>query len=413
MKYQHRVLGMLSLLAVITFLDRVCIAVAGPAIQRDLHIDPAAWGWVTGIFSLSYAAFEVPTGTLGDRIGARKVLTRVVIWWSAFTSLTGLVTNYPMLLFTRFWFGAGEAGAYPNVAVVLRRWIPAPRRGGAWGIVWMMSQIGGAISPLLVVPIQARYGWRASFWLFGAAGVLWSAAWYRWFRDQPADKAGITQAELAELGDGEPPKHHALPWSVALRSRTLWHIMAVPACYGYGMQFFQAWLPTYLSRGKGYADGALVWAGIPFAVGAATNLLGGLLSDRLVRAFGLRTGRRIIGATGLGTAACCLAGAAVATNNTALLALLSLAYGGMTFQQANYTAVCIDTGGRHTGAVLGFGNTASNAAGLLSSVMFGYIVEWTGSYQAPMIPMIGALLAGALVWLKLDATREAVPATPA
>lgn len=404
---------MLSLLAVITFLDRVCIAVAGPAIQRDLHIDPAAWGWVTGIFSLSYAAFEVPTGTLGDRIGARKVLTRVVIWWSAFTSLTGLVTTYPMLLFTRFWFGAGEAGAYPNVAVVLRRWIPAPRRGRAWGIVWMMSQIGGAISPLLVVPIQARYGWRASFWVFGVAGVCWSLAWYRWFRDQPRDKAGITQAELEALGDGEPPQHHGLPWSVALRSRTLWQIMAVPACYGYGMQFFQAWLPTYLSRGKGYADGALVWAGIPFAVGAATNLLGGLLSDRLVRAFGLRAGRRIIGAAGLGTAACCLAGAAVATNNTALLALLSLAYGGMTFQQANYTAVCIDTGGRNTGAVLGFGNTASNAAALLSSVMFGYIVEWTGSYQAPMIPMIGALLAGAAIWLKLDATREIVPATPA
>src|SRR5678809_1479723 len=89
MKYQHRVLGMLSLLAVITYLDRVCIAVAGPRMQDALHISPEAWGWVTSVFFLSYSAFEVPTGALGDRVGPRRVLTRIVAWWSAFTALTG------------------------------------------------------------------------------------------------------------------------------------------------------------------------------------------------------------------------------------------------------------------------------------------------------------------------------------
>src|SRR4051812_48141342 len=113
---------MLALLAIITYLDRICIAVAGPLMQKDLRISPAAWGWVTGIFSLSYAAFEIPTGALGDQIGARKVLTRVVLWWSAFTSLTGVVSSYPMLLLTRFCFGAGEAGAYPNAAIAIGRW---------------------------------------------------------------------------------------------------------------------------------------------------------------------------------------------------------------------------------------------------------------------------------------------------
>ena len=93
MKYQHRVMGMLSLLAIITYVDRVCIAVAGPRMQDELGISPEAWGWVASVFFLSYGAFEIPSGLLGDRIGPRKVLTRIVLWWSAFTSLTGVVVE--------------------------------------------------------------------------------------------------------------------------------------------------------------------------------------------------------------------------------------------------------------------------------------------------------------------------------
>src|ERR1035441_9545053 len=124
MKYQHRVLGMLSLLAVITYLDRVCIAVAGPRMQDALHISPAAWGWALSVFSLSYAVFEIPTGALGDRIGPRKVLTRIVLWWSVFTTITGLVLGFYPLLLVRFLFGAGEAGAFPNGSVAVARWFP-------------------------------------------------------------------------------------------------------------------------------------------------------------------------------------------------------------------------------------------------------------------------------------------------
>ena len=170
MKYRHRVLGLLFLLSIITYLDRVCIAVAGPRMQADLEIGPDWWGWVVGVFAISYAAFEIPSGSMGDRIGPRKVLTRIVLWWSAFTTLTGFAANVQMLLPIRFLFGAGEAGAYPNSSCSISRWFPAVERARAHGIVWMASRIGGAISPLLVVPIQARYGWRASFYVFGIPG---------------------------------------------------------------------------------------------------------------------------------------------------------------------------------------------------------------------------------------------------
>ena len=163
MKYRNRVLGFLCLLLVITYLDRVCISVAGPRMQEALRLSPMAWGWVTGIFTLSYAAFEIPSGWLGDRIGPRKVLTRIVLWWSAFTSLTGLATGLYPLLSTRFLFGMGEAGAFPNASIAVARWFPVHERGRAFGITLMAAQIGGAFAPLLVVPIQIHYGWRASF----------------------------------------------------------------------------------------------------------------------------------------------------------------------------------------------------------------------------------------------------------
>ena len=211
---------------VITYLDRVCISVAGPRMQEALHIGPVAWGWVAAIFTISYAAFEIPSGALGDRIGPRKVLTRIVLWWSVFTSLTGLVTGLYPLLLVRFLFGMGEAGAFPNGSVAVARWFPMQERGRALGIFLMASQVGGAVAPLLVVPIQARYGWRASFFAFGSLGVAWSIAWHRWFRDSPAETAGMSRAEIEETRDLMPKAQHGLPWKIALRSGNLWAMMS-------------------------------------------------------------------------------------------------------------------------------------------------------------------------------------------
>jgi len=235
---KHRVLALLSALAVITYLDRVCISVAGPRMQESLGISPAAWGWVTGMFALSYGAFEIPSGAMGDRLGPRRVLTRIVLWWSAFTSLTGVVSNYYFLLIARFCFGMGEAGAYPNASAAIARWFPVPERGRALGIMWMCSQLGGAIAPLLVLPIQMHYGWRASFVAFGLLGVFWVVAWRRWFCDSPPDQAG-----------SEAKTHDAMPWGLAFRSANLWAILAMTASYVYTLGFFQSWLHTYLVKG--------------------------------------------------------------------------------------------------------------------------------------------------------------------
>jgi MFS family permease len=409
MKYQHRVLGMLSLLAVITYLDRVCIAVAGPRMQDALHISPAAWGWVTSVFFLSYSAFEIPTGALGDRIGPRRVLTRVVAWWSAFTCLTGTVSHFYILLLVRFCFGVGEAGAYPNAAAVIGRWIPAARRTRAWGVIWMTSQAGAALSPLLVVPIQLRYGWRAPFFLFGLLGVVWSLVWYAWFRDSPHEKTGVTAAELREIGSSPGLQRHGMPWATALRIPALWRIAAIGACYVYVLGFYQAWLQTYLMRGRGFTEKALALSSLTYAVGAAANGLGGVVGDWMVKHHGLRIGRRSVGVVGLGAAALFLTLAIYAPSGNRALVFLSLAYGGILFQQPSLCTLCLDVGRKNAGAVFGFMNTAGNAASALSSVVFGYLVRYSGNYNTPFIPMVALLCVGALLWLQVDPTRELFP----
>jgi len=411
-KYQHRVLGLLAALSVITYIDRVCIAVAGPRMQDDLHIGPEAWGWVASIFFVSYGAFEIPTGMLGDRIGPRRVLTRIVLWWSAFTTLTGVVSGYPQLLLVRFCFGMGEAGAYPNAAAVIARWIPAPRRGRAWGIVWMTSQIGAAISPLLVVPIQMRYGWRASFLVFGFLGVIWAAVWHVWFRNSPAEKTGVTASEREEIGDEPPGGHGGLPWAIALRNATFWRIAAISMCYVYVIGFFQAWLQTYLVRGRGYTEGALVLSSLPYIVGAIANGLGGVASDWLVRRYGLTRGRRTLGIAGLGAATLFMTATIVTANNQLALLFLSLGYAGIMLQQPNLCAVSLDTGHKHAGTVFAFMNMMANLASAISSIVFGYLVAFTGSYDAPFVPMIVLLGAGTWLWRRIDPTQQVVDETP-
>ena len=406
MKYQNRVLGMLSLLAVITMLDRVCIAVAGPRMQDALHISPQGWGWVSSAFFLSYSLFEVPTGALSDRIGPRRVLTRIVAWWSVFTTLTGAVSNYPLLLVVRFCFGAGEAGAYPNISTVIGRWMPLTRRTQAWGVVLMCGQVGSALSPLLVVPIQMRYGWRASFLVFGILGVAWSVAWYAWFRDTPSEKTGVTEEELAEIGPAPLGAGHGMSWGMAVRSVDLWRIGGICACYLYTMGFFQSWLQTYLVKGRGFSEASLMLSSLTYIVGASANILGGLTGDWLVKHRGLMQARRWVGATGLGAAALFLTAATFSPNGGVALVFLSLTFGAILFQQPTLCAICWDVGRKHSGAVFGFQNMVGNGAAALSTVVFGYMVTYFHNYSAAFVPMVLLLGLGSVLWTQTDPTRE-------
>jgi MFS family permease len=399
------VVGLLVLLFAITYLDRVCISVAGPRMQEDLGIDPIGWGWVTGMFTLAYCLFEIPTGMLGDRLGPRRVLTRIVVWWSAFTALTGAMTSYYPLLLTRFLFGAGEAGAFPNSSVVVSRWFPPRQRATMSGVNLMASQVGGAIAPLLVLPIQMRYGWRMSFYVFGAVGLAWATVWYGWFRDSPEEKRGLVSPPSAASGSSTSPRHR-FPWRVACRSTTVWSILGLAFCYVYVYNFFQTWFHTFLVRGRGFSEANLLLSALPYVVAACTNLAGGAASDSLVRRLGAKRGRRVIGATALTVAAAFTVAAMLTHHQLLTVVFLALTYGAITFQQSGVFGVCLDISGSRAGAMVGLMNTIAQVGGLAGSVLYGYIVNRTGSYDAPFIPMTALLLIGVALWVNVDASRE-------
>ena len=392
MKRPYFYLFLICLLAIIMYLDRVCISVAGPRMQDVLHISPQQWGWVGTVFSLGYGLFEVPSGHWGDRFGARRSLTRVVLWWSAFTILTGLVATYPLLLLVRFLFGVGEAGAFPIVAVAINQWFPLATRGRAFGLFIMSSQLGGALSPLLVVPIQQHFGWPMSFYSFGCLGVVWSALWFWRFRDRTATERTTDTSHAS--------------WRSILNNRSLWAIMALTACYVYTMGFYQTWLHTYLEKGRAFAEHDLSWSALPYLFGAAGNLLGGFAVDWLTKRVGVKWSQRGVGMAGLTLAALSIGATLLATSHFAIIACLSFAYLGITFQQPAVFAACADIGGLRSGAVTGMMNMSGQLGYAISSFVFGYLVKVFGNYEAPLLPMAIILVLGMLLWGRVDVKKE-------
>ena len=417
MRHRHVVMTLLCGLAIILYLDRICISVALPRIQEELRIAPEHLGWVSVAFSIAYAAFEIPSGHMGDRRGARGVLTRIVVWWSAFTALTGAATGLSSLVVTRFLFGAGEAGAWPNASSAVSKWFPLRTRAKAMGAFGAATQIGGGLSPLIVIPIQERYGWRASFFAFALLGVAWAIVWYAWFRDSPFEKRGVRQIEIAELGHVPPRAPHGLPWSTALRTKSMWGLIAMDFAYVYAAYFVVFWMPTYLVKARGFTEPELRWIAVAWIGGVVGNAGGGVVSDALVARLGLRVGRRIAGASGLTVGAIGFALAAIASGKVATLAALTLTFIAFGLSQATSFATCIDIGRSHAGTVAGVMNTAGQIGGALSAVAFGYIMKATGSYDVPMIVMAVVAAMGAAAWGLIDASKplvlkEAAPVSP-
>src|SRR5437867_9080838 len=211
-------------LAVITYLDLVCISAAAPLIMQDLGLSVVQMSIVFSSFALAYSLFEVPTGWMGDVVGPRRVLTRIVLWWSGFTMLTGGAWNYLSLVLIRFLFGAGEAGAFPNAARSFSRWFPPEERGKAHGILFLGSRLGGAVAPALALLLIRHWGWRESFVLFGSIGIVWAVAWYRWYRDEPSEHRAVSSQELALIRGNFPEtikRKARVPWKRVITSRNL------------------------------------------------------------------------------------------------------------------------------------------------------------------------------------------------
>jgi len=402
---RSRVLGFAFLLAVVTYLDRVCISAAAPSIMEELHLSVLQMSVVFSAFTLSYSLFEVPSGWLGDVKGPRRVLTRIVLWWSAFTMLTGAAQGFRSLVLIRFLFGAGEAGAFPNIARSFSRWFPPRERGRANGVMFLGSRLGGMLSAPVALVIIARWGWRESFVVFGLVGIVWAAAWYAWYRDRPEEHPAMTAAELAVIrADADRAAGgERTPWALLLRSRNLYAICAMYFAFGYGLYFYFTWLPTYLIRVLGFSQfGGGLFAALPFLLAGIADVVGGWLTDSLSRRFGLRVGRCHLGFAAFMTCAALVFASQLSLPAVARAVLLAFALASADLALGACWAVPIDIAPDHAGVITGCMNTLGNLGGLVGPIVVGIAVDRWGSWAFPFYITAAVYALGALAWLAID-----------
>jgi MFS family permease len=436
------VLGFACSLSLLTYLDRICIMRAKENMQSDLGFSDVEIGWIFSAFTIGYMLFEVPGGWMGDIWGARRVITRIVLCWSLFTALTGCVWGFShdigplvfdslaLLLLIRFLFGVGEAGAYPNLTRVVGSWFPFHERAFAQGTIWMCARLGGAFAPFIIGRLSAALGWRQAFWVLGAAGVAWCLVFWSWFRDRPEEKATCNEAERDLIRNpqsavGYPPEaksgqrtaddadgHHWPPWRGLVFSLTLWSLCAASCFVCFGWYFYPTWQPKYLQDVYGISyEGSELLTGAPFLCGAVGSLLGGRLSDSLVRRTGNRRwGRSLIGVVGFTAAGLCVLGTGFTTTAWQAVTLLCAAFLVNDLAIPVIWAVCADVGGRYAGTVSGIMNMAGGIGAILSPILIPRVLRMLpADYSGPeRWRLIFAGLAvswflGALSWVFIDA----------
>jgi MFS family permease len=407
---RHVVLALTLLLAAVVYLDRVAISTTAIDIRHDLALSDKELGWIFSAFTLAYALFEVPSGWLVDRYGARFMLTRIVVVWSLMTAATGAARGFVSLFSVRLLFGIGEAGAFPSIARTYGRWLPVARRGQAFGLTVMAGLLGAAFTQPLVVSLLGVMSWRWIFPLFGGVGLVWAAVWVVWFRDEPARHSAVNQAELAHIGRGPELEHSRVPWAVIVRHPTIASLCLMYLGAIYGWYFYLTWLPQYLLRARGFDFKAVGWmAALPLLGIAAGVLTGGWASDALVPRVGERWGRRLPGVIGLPLAAAAvLTTVSTPSPRTAVLALSAAAMLA-AWGVAPGWAVCLDIGGPHAGVVSGAMNTFGNIGGALSPLVVGYSLERWHSWDAPLVTVAAFYLFAALCWWRID-PRESLHA---
>jgi ACS family glucarate transporter-like MFS transporter len=432
---RYQVLAGLCVLGLIAYVHRVGFASSGTFLKDEFALSDPDWGNVMAAFLVAYAVFEVPWGLLGDKLGARHLLTLIALGWSALTAAVALIALLPrgtatepalaafwLLIALRFLFGAFQAGVFPAISRVVADWLPLEERATAQGFLWMACRLGGALAPFLMVGLISAFGgWEASLVLASFLGVAWCALFWPWFRNRPEHMRQVNAAELQRIAAGRGPRRAGhISWLKLFRLPSVWFLCLMYGFSGCSATFFITMLPDYLRKQRGLSPEQMQWlAGLPLAFGVAACLGGGLISDRFIRHTGNRRwGRRITGLVGHACAGVALLSTVWVHDVWALAALLSATFFFNDLAMGPAWASCADIGERYAGTLGGAMNTIGNLGGALGAVIAGSLL---GSEFIPYLPgfsdyvvagnelvfyiFAGSFWLGSLCWLGIDVTR--------
>lgn len=418
-RQRYILLSILFFHSVNTYMDRACIASAADYIIKDLSISKEMWGLILGIFAVGYALFQVPSGWIADRLGPRKALTIVVSVWSMFTALTGAARNALQMLVLRFFFGVGEAGAFPGATQAFFRWLPVKERGIAHGINFSGSRLGAALSLFLMPWLIIKIGWRWTFVVNGLIGIIWATIWLIWFRDNPKDNRKINQAELDYIEAGRMSDFTTgIKASFAEVFTSLNMSLAMLQYFASNVTFFISltWLPRYIKNQWPDDPHAIYYSAVPLFFAAFANWVAGSMVTGLYKRGYYVSSRRITAIVGfsLGVIGLVLA---MQTKNLDFLDTdkaqlywfvfcFALATFGVDMTLSPSWAFCNDIGGINSGAVSGSMNMVGNIGAALSAIIFPLLLnEKTGSANTFFMLAAGLNFMAIVIWCFMNPNR--------
>lgn len=415
---RFRVLALGCSLALLMYIQRQAFVRAMPEIKHDLDLNTEQMGYLAAAFLVAYGAFQVPSGLFGDRLGARHLLTILVLGWSLLTGLaalagvvpTGVGWQFSFLLGLRILFGIFQAGGFPVWARVMADWIPVTERGSGQGTIWMFSRIGGALSPFVFFWLLQSFGtWRTPLWILAGLGVLWCAVFWPWFRNQPEDMPQVNTAERELVASGRnasATQGGPVPWRKLLSSVNVWSLCLMYGFVGFSGNFITNLLPLYLADQRKLPPEATTWlAGLPLAFGVVSCALGGFLSDFVTRRWGSRKwGRRLPGAIGLALAGLTLLAVPWVEATWLLGLLFSASFFCNDLNIGPAWAACADVGEHYTGTISGAMNMIGQFVGAAGMAIAGAMLH-RGHTELLFLVFASSYALAALCWFGVDVTK--------
>ena len=396
----------LFVLSAISFLDRTNISIAGLQISSEYGLGNQRLGWIFSAFLVGYAGFQVPAGWLASRFGPRLIITLGLMWWGVATALTTLIPpgiSQAMLLLIgiRFALGAGEAVIYPSATQFVARWVPEQERGFINGLIFAGVGAGSGLTPPVLAWFIVHHGWRSGFWFSAVIGVIAGIVWWWFARDTPEEDPKVSRSELNIIRQGIPGRGTSarvvISWRAILTRRDLPALIIAYFAYGYTAWIFFSWFFLYMAQVRGFnLKASALFSMLPFLCMTIGCLAGGVLSDRLTGAYGVRVGR-----CGLATVAFLVAAVFLLLGSrvqSAPLAGVILAggAGALYVAQSSFWSVSADIAGPSSGVFSSIVNMGAQVGGAVTASFTPWLAQhfgWTTSFAiAAALAVLGAIL---------------------
>lgn len=407
-----RILALLFIISVVTYIDRVNISVTARHMMPAFGLTEQQFGYVFSAFVIGYALCQIPGGWLGDRYGARRVLTWALVWWSVWTAMTAIAATTVLaswfgilgaLMITRALLGIGESVALPNFTRAVADWLPAHEHALGIGLAIGGIGLGAAVTPPLTAWLMVNFGWQTAFYVAAALGLAVAALWTWYATDHPRDHPHVAPAELALIeADKDPAPPQSIPWRALLGSATVRRLTLSYACLGYVAYIYMSWFYLYVTTVRGFSELQGAWfAAAPFLAMLVGCPVGGWLTDRFTAVYGVTGARRRIGLGGMVASGLAIAAGAWAPSAWLALLLLSAGAGLLYFTVGAYWSSTVHLSKAHAGTLSGLMNTGANIGGTLSPSITPWLAQEFG-WTAALGAAASIAILGGLLWLRID-----------